>query len=326
MDFIGIDSIFQDTDLLMHRMEAEDGFHDDYSSELQLSRLQSHNSSQVNLPFKLHNSKTTSDQDIKSLFSMNTQTCDSFDLECEARSRSTVEDLAEFKNPEEDLVNKAIAMVETGRLESDSQTSFSHLQKLYLASIVHIRTGLTVNTDSSSNTFDECLSSQSSDLKFVQEINNNLSQAKEKRNDDRLRFIYKRTIKQMLMDCSKYIANKLHRMNDFEGDFQKLYFPHSEYAAREALDTSYASKKKLIKLFKESEAFKKDFLQYTLERVGQDYERSSRESYSSMLNYLKETLAKSATSDSTTLKKNFKRLPWRQHDVQSTIQQIVNLG
>lgn len=212
------------------------------------------------------------------------------------------------------LAELAINMIENHKLTPIKFGELSEFDKVYLANIVFIRNKAKV---------DPSLSNE----EFIEAINLNLGELKEKRNDDRLRFIYKRAIKYLLAKTSDYMANKLHKMEDFKEPFIEYYFqghPDKQKITAEVMDTSFASRKKLLKFFKLSVTFKQDFLDFANNHMQKMYLKYTKETYESMQKHLAIRLSKKdcAKTDVDTLMKTFKRLPWRCADVQSTIEHI----
>ena len=212
------------------------------------------------------------------------------------------------------LSDLAINMIESHKLTLAKYGDLTDFDKVYLANIVYIRNKAKI---------DPALSTED----FVVAINSNLGELKEKRNDDRLRFIYKRAIKYLLGKTSEYTANKLHKMDDFKEPFINYYFPSQpdkEALTAEVMDTSFASRKKLLKFFKLSLTFKQDFLEFAASQMQQMYYKYTKETYDSMHKHLalRHSKKECGKQDVDTLLKTFKRLPWRLADVQSTIEQI----
>lgn len=212
------------------------------------------------------------------------------------------------------LVELAMNMIENHKLSPLKFGELSEFDKVYLANIVFIRNKAKV---------DPTLPTE----QFVETINSNLGEIKEKRNDDRLRFIYKRAIKFLLGKTSDYMANKLHKMEDFKEPFIEYYFPsHPDKSGitSEVMDTSFASRKKLLKFFKLSVTFKQDFLNFANNDMQKMYLKYTKETYEAMQKQLAIRLAKKdcGKTDVNTLVKTFKRLPWRCADVQTTIEHI----
>lgn len=231
----------------------------------------------------------------------------------ETNSRSTTADSTPQTPPMKPTLSEvAASMVENHHLNVAKYGELSDFDKHYLLNILFIKNKSTVD-----------LSLSSED--FVVAVNQAIGSAKEKRNDDRLRFIYKRAIKYLLAKRSDYTANKLHKMDDFKDPMVQYYFPANPEITAEIMDTSFASKKKILKFFKMSPAFKKDFLEFANSELKTLYNRYSRETYQNMhkhlvLRYQKKECNKVSPD---ILMKAFKRLPWRCADIQSTIDQIT---
>lgn len=281
-----------------------------------ISRQSSNNSRSG---FRLH--KDASEKDVREFVSL---------LSCEPERRQTLQDKLDScdkqsHNSETDtgsispqamwtLAELAINMIENHKLTLLKFGELSDFDKVYLSNIVFIRNKAKI---------DPSLTTE----EFVEAINSNLGELKEKRNDDRLRFIYKRAIKYLLGKTSEYTANKLHKMEDFKDPFIDHYFPNhldKESITAEVMDTSFASRKKLLKFFKLSVTFKQDFLEFANTQMQKMYLKYTKETYEGMQKHLalRHSKKECGKTDIDTLVKTFKRLPWRCADVQSTVEQI----
>ncbi len=257
------------------------------------------------LPFKVHLTKREPDNEIRDMFShVDSQEFNFAD--CEVKSHSTA---AESRDSKSTLVDVAIRMVEEGRLSIADFGAITHDEKTFLASLVFIRTGIEVEPSL------EC-------LMFVEAVNSSLSSLKDKRNDDRLRFIYKRGIKWLLSRTTDYVANKLHKMHDYEQTFIEAYFPDNLDVSKSVMDTSFASRKKFQQLFDLSSKFKQDFLTFANTCLLADYKDSTHSTYANMLKDFKKLASKGAGVNIKHLKSLYKRLPWKAADVKSTVDQL----
>ena len=204
-------------------------------------------------------------------------------------------------------------MIDENKLRTNDYGNLGQIEKIYLANVLYLKNRSTVDSDLEEE-------------KFVEKVNSLLGLAKEKRNDDRLRFIYKRGIKHLLESCSSYVANKLHKMQDYEDALTKCYFPKNLDIKEELMDTSFASKKKLTRLFSMSPKFKQDFVKYSQTQIEQYYSKYVTTTYSAMLKQISNSFAKKDFVPADSLTNNYKRLPWRSVDVKSTIKQISALA
>jgi len=213
-----------------------------------------------------------------------------------------------------ELVHVAIRMVNSQKLSiADYKPLLEPLEKMFLSNILFLKNGAKVSHELET-------------LEFVAKINENLGDSKTKRNDDRLRFVYKRAIKWLLQKCSGYEANKLHRMQDYEVELVNHYFQKNLDIRNELMDTSFASKKKLQKLFRLSPQFKEDFIWFTEYQMESFYTKYTLETYAAMLKILSAKFVKGEVIPQDFLFKHYKRLPWRADDVKSTVRQISTLG
>lgn len=265
--------------------------------------------------FRLH--KNASEEDARELFLAlapegSRQIVENIE-KCDTQSRSTEDDNHSEKDLAKlTLVETAIEMVEKHQLNIAKFGDLSEFDKHFLANIIYIKNKTKV---------DVLLSTE----EFVSQINSNMGEVKEKRNDDRLRFVYKRAIKHLLSKTSDYTANKLHKMEDFKDPLIQHYFPKHPDLTKELMDTSFASRKKILKLFKISPLFKRDFMEFAQSDLKPLYKRYAAETYHNMhrhliIRYQKKECDKTSQG---ILLKTFKRLPWKCADIQSTVDQIA---
>jgi hypothetical protein len=211
------------------------------------------------------------------------------------------------------LIKVAVRMNEENVLKiSDYSSDFSQFERLFISNILQIKKGSSVNWDLPND-------------QFVKEVNNLLSQNRERRKDDRLRFIYKRAIKCLLAQCTDYHSNKSYRMEDFTDQFIRHYFGKKNNINHDVLDTSYASCKKLKLYFGQSMAFKKDFIGLALNKIMDEYKAYTEDQYHKMFSMLKSYLECSKPSDRILLTK-FKRIPWSASDIQMSVTLIEDLA
>jgi len=304
-----LDFEFNDFDSLLHKSNSN-FFTDDFPMVGALSRSESTNTS---LPFKVHLSKREPSKEIKEMFT----TTDAFDelmnIQCEVISNSTTESSKNAKETKTTIVDVAIRMIEECKLSIVEYGFLTSSDKLFLANIVYIQNGIVLDTTLSSDD-------------FSMQVNTALTVIKGKRNDDRLRFVYKRCIKFMLSQCSSYTANKLHKMENYGDSLIKKYFSDNESIGKEAMDTSFASKKKLTKLFHTSLAFKQDFMAYSRTVLKKYYAKYTEDLYNTMYKEIMSMINRGLDVTPTTLSNNYKRLPWRATDVQSTVIQICKIS
>ena len=307
------------------------GNHEEFGMPtLKLSRNSS-NASQK--PFKVHATKREPDIEIRHLFTIeptyerqNSAPLPEFAMCEDLHTASTTADDITVKiehqpaNPPSisgkeplELIHVAIRMVNDQNLSiSDYKSFLEPLEKMFLSNILYLKNGAKVTHELDT-------------VEFVAKVNQSLGDSKTKRNDDRLRFVYKRAIKWLLQKCSGYEANKLHKMRDYEELLTKQYFPHNLTIREELMDTSFASKKKLQKLFKLSPQFKEDFIWFTQYQMESFYTKYTQETYAAMLKILSAKFVKGETVAHDYLFNHYKRLPWRAADVTSTVRQICTL-
>lgn len=293
---------------MLSRSESQK-FSEDLPPVVSLSRTESVCSI---LPFKVHLTKREPDREIRELFCSASQQDDSLGHDCDAKSSSTAEELTPSKDGKLTLVDLAIRMIEEHKLKVSDFGPLTGLDRMFLSNIIYIKNNTAVDPELETS-------------EFVTAVNSQLVLLKEKRNDDRLRFIYKRAIKHLLSQCSSYTANKLNRMQDFEQALVQRYFPESPELAKELMDTSFASKKKLQKLFGTSPQFKSDFLGFAKTHIRKYYLKYTQETYSNMFKQLQSMTSRKDGVNPESLFKSFKRLPWRAADVESTVEQICNI-
>ena len=222
----------------------------------------------------------------------------------------SVEKIEEIKQTIEQV---AMRMVEHNELKLSSyKEQFGDFDKLLLSNILFILKKVHIDS-----------SLQKSD--FVEKANQVLAGNKsEKRKDDQLRFVYKRAIKVMLTKSTGYKPHSGEKMQEFEGKFMKHYFEGQDLVGEEVMDTSYASKKKLQKLFQSSPKFREDFI-WSLKEIESDYSADRNKRYSSMVELLKEHEQKEQKDKHKILQKTCKRIPWSDIDLKKALEMVENL-
>lgn len=212
------------------------------------------------------------------------------------------------------IIQRVITMIEDSRLVllESSLASFGLIERLFVANVVYLRSGVQLPT---SQTAEE----------FVQGVNEALQTNKGKRKDDRLRFIYKRGVKVLLARVSNYQANKTHRMEDYSDQFMRHYFASCPSLTSEALNTSFASSKKLTKLFRASPLFKQDFISHALNDTVDYYSKYSLGMYVKMHEYFLKQVVGSGNCSHDCLQLKFKRIPWSSKDLKLAIDLIHRL-
>lgn len=255
--------------------------------------------------------KRASSKDIKELVSLDCERSSSEDkLNEEALSHSTAESTEAEKLC---LTQVAIRMNEENFLRiSDFSGEFGQFERLFIANILLIKKGSSVGWDLTNE-------------QFVKDVNAILGQNRERRKDDRLRFIYKRAIKCLLAQCTEYHSNKSYRMEDFTDQFIRHYFGKKNNINHDVLDTSYASCKKLKLYFSHSEAFKVDFIELALDKIMTEYAAYTADQYYKMFSLLKTHLESGRASDKI-LFSRFKRIPWSASDIQMSVNLIRDLA
>ena len=217
------------------------------------------------------------------------------------RSRTSIHDLA-------------YRMIEDGRLDVRQVKVLRLEDKVFISNILNIRNR------------DVFVDPNLPDKDFVAQINQNLGEAKEKRNDDQLRWMFKKATKQMLIDNTEYRRNKLFRREEYMGELTKIFFPKCPEMEKSLLDSSFASKKKLKSMFEASKKFKEDFLSFANDKIWVIHREESSKLYEEMYQYTLSRLKnRPADRKKPFLKDQFKRLPWRDSDVQNTIDQVNKL-
>ena len=240
----------------------------------------------------------------------------------------------------EALSQLAMQLVEKNRLSLGTQkAALSDFEKLFVSNLVYIMTGRRVSPE------------QDCDA-FVREVNSSLRQTRQKRKDAQLRFVYKRAVKMLMSKVTGYIANKTYQMHNFAQDFLRYYFPalckEEDRAApdkqQDIMDTSYASKKKYLKLFELSPLFKKDFLEYALPLLQQKYAQYSLAIFGKMARHLRAVvdhtdaklkrskveaeLSREPKSEQREhlLFKRFKRVPWSAKELDEAVCLVKSFG
>lgn len=230
----------------------------------------------------------------------------------EVMSNSTAES-SEHQKQKLSIIDVAIRMSEENVLRiSDFTGEFDIFEKVFISNLLLIKKGKSVDWDMPSD-------------QFVKESNKLLSLNRERRKDDRLRFIYKRAIKFLLAKCTEYQSNKSFRMEDFAEQFIKHYFGKKNNINQDVLDTSYASCKKLKLYFTHSQNFKRDFIEQALDQILSEYTAYTADQYYKMFCLLKSQIDQSKPSDKI-LFSRFKRIPWSASDILMSAHLIKELA
>lgn len=209
----------------------------------------------------------------------------------------------------EDIIHQ---MIESNHLQIDRE--LSQEEKVLISCIVSIQSEGKKKVNSNKKSAD-----------FVVDVNKNLVIPNDKRSDDRLRWIYKRFIRHLLVKETDYRPNKNHRREDYMADLTKIYFPKDWKDMKDELENSkFASKKKLKMLFSKSLKFKEDFLEYT-DNILDEYREEALNKYKSMFEAVKEAIVKGKDVSKDCIIKD-RRLPWRDQDVLVTVDQIKKVS
>lgn len=243
------------------------------------------------------------------------------------------------------LSQLAIRLVEENRLSVNrSKVELGDFEKLLISNLVYIINKSRVSTSLERD-------------EFAKAVNSALCRRGQKRKDAQLRFVYKRAIKILMSKVTGYIANKTYHMETFAEDFVRYYFPAlpktedecSAGSKEEVMDTSFASKKKILRLFALSPLFKKDFLEYALPELRSRYAKYISATYYKMIKYLKAASGSSPGKTQVSLNKpvktaarpeggqerkgekvdilfkRFKRVPWSEAELEESIQMVRNI-
>lgn len=192
--------------------------------------------------------------------------------------------------------------------------------KLFISNIVYIKSKARVKVDYKATMND-----------FVAQVNESLGQPEVKRPDDRLRWVYKRFINQMLMEKTEYRPTKNHQKETYLGVLVQEYFsknPNTQiykFGLEVLSNSTFLSKKRLKEMFAKSESFKLAFKNYVSTFLLKDCQREFQNDYQRMYLQLEAVLIENPNKQNkldSILHETSKRLPWRSVDVQNTIQQV----
>lgn len=197
-------------------------------------------------------------------------------------------------------------------LTSSQNYQLCRLDKVFIANIVYIKKGACIDTD-----LDQAL--------FVQAVNKELSQIKEKRKDDRLRFIYKKGIRTLLSNSTGYSVNKTPKMEEYSDKFISHYFPKRNSVIENVLNTTFASCKRFKQLFSESQKFKEEFVEIALPQLEKEYNEYRKDTYQKMLKIVGQKVDDSK-ENCKILEAQFKRVPWSSADIQLSLSMIRSLA
>ena len=216
----------------------------------------------------------------------------------------------EYEEDKSKCICRFINMINENKLTLvHTSAILSEFERLFASNLIYIRSQKRVDY-----TMDTA--------KFVEHVNAILSDKGCRRNDDQLRFIYKRAIKSLMEKRTDYNRNSKIGMTAYEKDFVNAYFPNNPEVTNILTDTTFASKKKLQQLFRLSPGFQEDFMEFVTCQILTEYTRHTWKMYGMFYEKLKKMLRDNSEKNEKMLHKEFKRLPWGAMDITATISRL----
>lgn len=208
----------------------------------------------------------------------------------------------------------AYTMIEANELKLPAGYELVYIEKLFISNILNIRhTGLFVDPHLAT-------------AAYVEAINESIGGPVERRNDDRFRWIFKRTIRYFLSKYSRYQPTKSHRREDYMPILMDRFFPFNAELEVDLLNSTFASKKKVIKLFRISPLFKEEFLEFINNQVVAMYTEEVQKKFQELYDIVVDAIAVSPeVGNKCILRHHKKRLDWTTEDVTESIAQINKL-
>lgn len=143
---------------------------------------------------------------------------------------------------------------------------------------------------------------------------------KQKRNDERLRWFFKRFIRSLLSEHTCYEPTKKFKMENHIGTLVSIYFPQNPEVYEDVCNLKFASKKKLVQLFMKSSTFKEKAMNFLSKSLIQQHEVEVRDYIKRLHDLFSEN------SDQHDLKKLYRMdrvpNPWLPSEVRRVYEQV----
>ena len=195
-------------------------------------------------------------------------------------------------------------MIESNELVVPTSRSLTFTDKVYFSNLVNLRHK------------DKFVDSSLDRHDFIEAIKINMGYPTERRCDEELRWIFKRVLKIMLRKYTVYQPIKNYRRDIYIGEITQMFFPNNVVIARELFNSTFASRKKVKRLFDESERFKDEFLWYVNNMLEDEYYSELTRKYDHLFNMVCIGLEKNSEAKHETILRKFrKRLDWTVADV-----------
>ena len=141
------------------------------------------------------------------------------------------------------------------------------------------------------------------------------------RKDNTLRWIYKHFICYLLEDETTYTSDKNHRREDYTGFLVKNYFKNDQSFKSDLDRTEFASKRKLLKLFKASPKFKEKFEIFVEHHLRREVKKDGIHKYELIYHETMKRLEDSSKLTRSQVLSTARRL----HDLEADVEAAIRL-
>lgn len=234
----------------------------------------------------------------------------------ETKSRSSIDSMCRSGESGSNLSLLLLAMsiLEKNQLISNFHSEIlGHYEKMFISNILYIKHGEDIDACIENKQFEEVVNS----------VLTSRDRIKRRRKDDELRFVYKRVVKKMIASNTPYRQHCGMKMEDHLDPFMKHYFEGSSIKGLEAINTTFASKKKLRKMFGLSSVFKEEF-KSSLLSLREEYKEYRSKVYRNMNSYLSDLYSK-GKANNRSLYHIYKRIPWTDAEVFEAISLMTDI-
>lgn len=202
----------------------------------------------------------------------------------------------------------AYRMLHNNKLEVPLNISLSLKDKLYLANIVSVR-----NPDA------DILPQLETDS-FIEAVNEQMCSSPNRRNDDKLRWLFKRTLRYFLCKYTNYLPNRSCKREIFMPILLKRFFPNNPEFESELLNSTFASKRKLRRIFSISPLFKQELIDYVENDLEIQCDRELKKRFVDLYQIIETFLDQNPDVLSTKIFIQLKkRIDWNRNDVKEAI-------
>lgn len=220
-------------------------------------------------------------------------------------------------SPESEPVNKDIIgvvrdMIEHAKLPSQQFLNLSDKDKCFIFCVISIF---------DNETF---LKLDMPPDQLITTINEKLQThvTQHKRKDDRLRWFYKRFIRFLLRKHTEYRPTKQYKAQDFNSIIAEIYFGSEEKPPENLCNTTFASKKRLLTLFRTSKLFAQAAAAFIRNELMDEHHNETNTLYIRMYKIFEQGYYPNVEIKSLMTKfskDEYLRLPWRNCEVVETV-------